>query len=325
MRIPSKIYLWIFSVLALCDPSAAAQQAQKLPKIGFLASNGDFPSRLESFRQGLREIGYIEGQNLVLHLRTGRETQLKDLAAELVQLKVDVIVAPRGDAVSAAKAVTNSTPIVGTFLGDPVRLGYLTSLERPGGNITGVNGLTLELGGKWLELVKEIKPSAKRVGVFYNAIAEEKFPLWKSLDAAARNLGIEIRWFHAGDGYLNVNLRKSRWRQVDGFIVLPGFSHSRNLRDLADFGLRNKIPGILWSTELEWEQYGGVVAYGANPKEQARRIAYPVDKILKGAKPADLPVERPTQFELVINLRTAKEIGVTIHPEVLMWADRVIQ
>jgi len=328
MRTAAKTWLCILSTLALCTHPAAAQQAQKLPKIGFLDGTDAPPSRLRSFRQGLRELSYIEGQNLVLHLRTGRGTQLRDLAAELVQLKVDVIVAPRGDAVSAAKAVTNSTPIVGTFLGDPVRLGYLTSLERPGGNITGVNGLTLELGGKWLELVKEIKPSAKRVGVFYNAIAEEKFPLWKSLDTAARNLRIEIRWFHAGDGsagYLNVNLRKSRWRQVDGFIVLPGFSHSRNLRDLADFGLRNKIPGILWSTELEWEQYGGVVAYGANPKEQARRIAYPVDKILKGAKPADLPVERPTQFELVINLRTAKEIGVTIHPEVLMWADRVIQ
>ena len=260
--------------------------------------------------------------------RTGEGVQLKHLAIELVQAEVNVIMAFTPNAIHAAKAATRRIPIVATFRDDPVRFGYLARLEWPGGNITGVNGLTLELGGKWLELVKEIIPTAKRVAVFYNAIAEQNFPLWKSLDAVARGSGVEIRWLHAGDGSagrLNENLRRRSWRQVDAFIILPGFSHSRNLRDLADFGLRNKIPGILWSTELEWEQYGGVVAYGANPKEQARRIAYPVDKILKGAKPADLPVERPTQFELVINLRTAKEIGVTIHPEVLMWADRVIQ
>jgi putative ABC transport system substrate-binding protein len=186
----------------------------------------------------------------------------------------------------------------------------------------------LELGGKWLELVKEVIPTVKRVAVFYNAIAEQNFPLWKSLDVAARSSAVEIRWLHAGDGsagWLNENLRRPNWRQVDAFIVLPGFSHSRNLRDLADFGLRYRIPGILWSTELDWDHHGGLMAYGANPKEQARRTAYLVDKILKGTKPAELSVERPMQFELVINLKTAKEIGVTINPELLMWADRVIK
>jgi putative ABC transport system substrate-binding protein len=282
----------------------------------------------EPFQQGLRELGYVEKQNIILHIRIGEGRQLYDFAAELVRLKVDVIVAPSLLAIDAAKTATETIPIVATFRDDPVRLGYVASLSRPGRNITGVNGMTLELGGKWLELVVDTIPSAKRVAVFFNRIAEDKFPLWKSLDSAARSLGVALKWLHAGDGspgYLNENLRRSDWRQADAFIVLPGFSHARNVKDLADYGLKNRIPGIFSRPDLDLDQFGGLMAYGANRFEQSRRAAYVVDKILKGVKPAELPVELPKIFELIVNHKVANELGITLPPRMLAWADHVFR
>jgi putative ABC transport system substrate-binding protein len=323
-------FLLLIVVLLTCAQApAGAQQPRKVPEIGIIGQAYPRSPILQSFRHGLRELGYVEGQNIILDPRPrGVISQFHNFAADFVRLKVDVIVALGPEAIGAAKAATKTIPIVATFRDDPVRLGQVASLERPGGNVTGVSGLTLELGGKWLELVKETIPSVKRVAVFWNRIAEEKFPLWRSLDSAARSLGVELQWLHAGEGgygWLNENLRKAEWRQADAFIVLPGFSSARNVKDIADYGLRNRLPGIFWRSDLDLDQIGGLMAYGANRYEQSRRAAYVVDKILKGAKPAELPVELPKSFELVINRKVANELGITIPPQMLAWADHVFR
>jgi putative tryptophan/tyrosine transport system substrate-binding protein len=329
------LLLLIVAVLALAEPPAGAQQPAKVPRIGFLGgANPRLAPILQSFRQGLRELGYVEGQNIIFeHLLSNDTSQFHNFAADLVRLQVDVIVAQNLEPARAAMKATKTIPIVMTFPGDPVLQGFVASLERPGGNVTGVSGLTLELGGKWLELVKETVPSARRVAVFWNRRAEDSFPVWKSVESAARSLGVDVRWEQVGFAVsspsypsypLYRRLRSAALRQADAFIVLPGFA-GRNLEDIAEFGLKNRIPGIFGRTDLDIDQMGGLMAYGANRAEQSRRSAYFVDKILKGAKPAELPVELPKSFELVINLKAAKEIGITIPPGVLAWADRVIK
>lgn len=317
------LFLLIFAVLAVGAAPAGAQQRAKVPRVGYLGVSSHL---FEAFQQGLRELGYVERQNIILERRpfdSESSSQLENLAADLVRLKADVLVAQGGPSTRAAMKATKTIPIVMTVPVDPVLLGFV---ERPGGNVTGVSGLTIELGGKWLELIKETMPSAKRVAVFWNRRAEERFPIWKSVDSAARSLGVDLQWLETGEGgfgWLYRNLRSAAWRQADAFLVLPGTAGFRNTEDIAEFGVRNRIPGISW--QGDFAEAGGLMSYGANRVEQSRRAAYFVDKILKGAKPGDLPVERPTQFELVINLKTAKEIGVTIHPEMLMFADRVIK
>jgi putative ABC transport system substrate-binding protein len=334
MRTGRLLHLFLIAaVLALAEPPARAQQPAKVPRIGYLNTplRQDQRALIEPFRHGLRELGYVEGQNVILQPRIGEGGQFHDLAADLVQLRVDVIVAQTPAAISAAMKATKTIPIVMNSSGDPVLQGFVLSLERPGGNVTGVSGLTLELGGKWLELVKETIPSAKRVAVFWNRQAENSFPVWKSVESAARSLGVDVRWEEVGVrggppvSWLYHRLRSAALRQADAFIVLPGITGGRNLEDIAEFGLRNRIPGIFGRTDLDWEQTGGLMAYGASRAEQSRRAAYVVDKILKGAKPAELPVELAKSFELIINLKTAKEIGITIPPGVLAWADRVIK
>jgi len=316
-------------VLISAQGIAGAEQPAKVPRIGYLGVNDPSSSLFESFRQGLRELGYLEGQNIIIEPRISEESQFRDLAADLVRLKTDVIVAQPA-AIRAAMSVTTTIPIVMTFPGDPVLNGFVASLERPGGNVTGVGGVSLELGGKWLELIKETIPSTKRVVVFWNRQAEVSFPVWKSVEVAARSLGVKIQWLEVGRelgfhrGSLYYRLRSASLTQADAFIVLPGLG-SLNTEDIAEFGLRNHIPGIFWRTDLDLEQMGGLMAYGANRAEQSRRAAYLVDKILKGAKPAELPVELPKKFELVVNLKTAKEIGITVPSRVLAWADKVIK
>jgi putative ABC transport system substrate-binding protein len=328
--------LLIAVLLALTAGFAQAQQAAKVPQIGYLNTHmRPFASSLrEPFLEGLRELGYVEGQNIIINSRIGEEGQFRELAAELVRLKMDVIVA-QPPAIRAAMSATRTIPIVTIFRGDPVLNGFVASLERPGSNVTGIGGLTMELGGKWLELIKETIPSSKQVAVFWNRRAEERFPLWRSVDSTARALGVEVLWeevpFQLGSvgpgntsaGSLYRRLRTAALRQPDAFIVLPGLD-GRNMEDIAEFGLRNRIPGIFWSTDLDMEM-GGLMSYGVNRFEQSRRAAYFVDKILKGAKPAELPVELPKKFELVVNLKTAKEIGVKIPDKMLTWADRIIK
>jgi ABC-type uncharacterized transport system substrate-binding protein len=316
-------------MLILTQGVAGAEQAAKVPRIGYLGVNDSSSPLFESFRQGLRELGYLEGQNIIIEPRIGEESQFRDLAADLVRLKMDVIVAQPA-AIPVAMSVTTTIPIVMTFPGDPVLNGFVASLERPGGNVTGVSGLSLGLGGKWLELIKETIPTAKRVAVFWNRRAEEKFPVSKTVDSVARSLGVNLQWSEVGPTqngipWLYARLRRAELSQSDAFIVLPGIAGMYRLEDIADFGLRNRIPGIFGRTDLDMDQMGGLMAYGANRSEQSRRAAYFVDKILKGANPAELPVELPKKFELVINLKAAKEIGITVPPRVLAWADRVIK
>jgi putative ABC transport system substrate-binding protein len=324
--------LLIAVLLALSAGFAGAQQRAKVPRIGIFGELENPSSRiLESFRQGLNELGYVEQQNVILEPRfsSGQNSRYQHLAAELIGLQTDVIVAHTPPAIFAAMGATRTIPIVMTSLGDPISEGIVGSLERPGGNVTGVSGLVKELGGKWLELLKEAIPSAKRVVVLWNQPSEDKLKTWRAVELAARSLHVDLLWRDVGRGGVrdveSAFRPASFWGQADAFIVLPGgiFGLNRYKSEIIRLALRNRLPGIFWRGDFADE--GGLMAYGVNRSEQSRRAAYFVDKILKGAKPADLPLERPTQFELVINLKTAKEIGVTINPEVLMFADRVIK
>jgi len=314
------------AALALADPSAGAQQPAKIPRIGLLGGAYPRSPMLESFRQGLRELGYVEGQNIILELQNSRGdiSQFPNLAADLVRLQVDVMMTQNIDPTRAAMKATKTIPIVMTVPADPVSLGLVASLERPAGNVTGVSGLTLELGGKWLELVKETVPSAKRVAVLWHQSAEYHFPTWKSVELAARSLKVDVEWVEVrGPRDVPRRFGPVISGKPDAFIVLPGFAYLG--REIFELGLKNRVPGMFWRTDLDLVQMGGLMAYGVNRLEQSRRAAYFVDKILKGAKPAELPVELPKSFELVINLKAAREIGITMAPGMLAWADRVIK
>ena len=319
-------------VLALAEGFAAAQQRAKVPRIGILGEPQNPSSVIsKSFRQGLNELGYVEQQNVILEPRfsSGQNARYHDLAAELVGLQADVIVAHTSPAIYAVMGATRTIPIVMTSPDDPVSEGIVRSLEQPGGNVTGVSGLVRELGGKWLELLKEAIPSVKRVVVLWSPASEDKSSTWRGVELAARSLQVDLLWRDVGRwGIRDVESAfrpATFWGRADAFIVLPGgiFRLSRYRSEILRLGLKTHLPGMFWRGDFADE--GGLMAYGAKPAEQSRRAAYFVDKILKGAKPGDLPVERPTQFELVINLKTAREIGVTIQPEVLMFADRVIK
>ena len=326
--------LLIAAVLALSDGFAQAQQPAKIPRIGILGLAYPSSPFLESFRQGVRELGYVEGQNIILETRPSRADDRRhdDIATELVRLQVNVIVALSTGATYAAMRATKTIPIVMTYPGNPVASGVVANLERPGGNVTGVIGLAPGLGGKMLELVKETIPGARRVAVFWNSGSEntriENTRIWKGMEAAARSLRVELQPVEAPPrGDLTAAFRSANSWQADAFIVLPGIVPgivvSPNLREIATIALKSRLPGISW--RADFAEAGGLIAYGGNRLEQSRRAAYFVDKILRGAKPAELPVELSRTFELIINLKTAEEIGITIPPRVLAWADRVIR
>jgi putative ABC transport system substrate-binding protein len=317
----------IITLLALTGGFAGAQQNKKVPRIGYLGLGDPSSALFKSFRQGLRELGYIEGQSIIIEPRFtyGNNWRLNGLAAELVGLNVNAMVTQNTPALNAARNATRTIPIVMVYLGDPVAVGIVASRERPGGNVTGVSGMATELGGKWLELLKETVPAISRVAVLWSGGFEME-PTMKGMQATARSLGVElqtaeVKRFKRGSvgGAFNWATRG----QAGAFILLPSLILGENLDYIADLGLKKRLPGIFWREDFA--EAGGLMAYGANQVEQSRRAAYVVDKILKGANPAELPVELPTQFKLVINLKTAKEIGVTIPPDVLMFADRVIK
>jgi len=314
----------IFAICALLFAlsfSASAQQPKKAPRIGYLSS-GDKASestRSEPIRLALREIGYIEGQNIAFEYRYGEGKRERDpeLAAELVRLKVDVIVVAGGAGViRAAKNATKTIPIVMIGVGaDPVEAGLVETLARPGGNVTGVTNLTGELGGKRLELLKEAVPKMTRVAVLYNPTNLASTPEVKEvLPAVARTLGLTVRsWeVRAADGFEKVFAALNKERP-DGLYVPPGgrlmFANGKRI---AGFSLKSRLPSMYNNREAIDD--GGLMWYGADIADSYRRVAYYVDRILKGTKPADLPVEQPKKFELVINLKTAKQIGLTIPP-----------
>jgi putative tryptophan/tyrosine transport system substrate-binding protein len=304
-----------------------AQQPAKLPRIGILTpSTNPERSYFEAFQQGLRELGYIEGKNIVIERRAneGKIDRNPTLAAELVRLNVDLIVAVGSGEIRAAKNATTTIPIVMVRGGDPVGSGFVTSLARPGGNITGLATLRPELSGKRLELLKEIVPKLSRVAFVASSSSADFELVVKEVELAAERLGIKIQYLDITKLDPQTAFREAGTERAEAVLFrVPGPFLNPRRTEIAALALRSRLP-VIYEGEQEVEA-GGLMSYGVNGKELYRRSATYVDKILKGAKPANLPVEQPTKFELVINLKTAKQIGLTIPPNVLARADRVIR
>jgi putative tryptophan/tyrosine transport system substrate-binding protein len=311
--------------------SVAGAQPKKVPQIGYLSADdpASESSRAEPIRVALRELGYIEGQNIAIEYRyaEGKRDRLPELAAELVRLKVDIILAAGGDAlIRPAMNATKTIPIVMVGPGlDPVKAGLVESLARPGGNVTGLTNLSSELGGKRLELFKEAVPKLARVAVLFDpgnppGVLQVK----EVLPVAARALGLTVRpWeIRAADDFDKVFAALNKER-VDGLFVFGGPLMNSNQKRMGSLALKSRLPLMCYTKETL--DVGGLLYYGADESDNYRRVAYYVDRILKGARPADLPVEQPMKFELVINFKTAKQIGLTIPPNVPARADRVIR
>jgi putative ABC transport system substrate-binding protein len=312
---------------ALCS-SAEAQQSKKVPRIGMLtaSSASSQKSRLDDFRSGLRELGYVEGQNILIEYRyaNGKLDQLPALAAELVGLKVELIVTAGNEAVQAAKNTTGTLPIVMAFSGDPVAAGFVASLSRPGGNITGLSRINVELTVKQLELLKETIPRVVLVAVLFNPEGRVPELALKDAKAAATPLGLKLQTLQvraAND--LEIAFRSAASERANALLVLPGGFLGFHRKRIADLAAKGRLPSMFG--RLEAVDDGGLMSYGATSLNEFRRAATFVDKIINGVKPEDLPIEQPTKFELVINLKTAKQIGLTIPPNVLARADRVIK
>jgi putative ABC transport system substrate-binding protein len=315
----------------LATPFAAeAQQAAKVARIGYLAINlAASPHQHEAFRQGLRDLGYVEGRNVVIEYRDaeGKFERLPALAAELVALKVDVILAVSTLAALAAKQATKTIPIVFGAAGDPVASGLVTSLARPGGNVTGLSILTPELVGKCLEQLTQAVPGVRRVAVLWHpGVLGERTEkdMLKGADVAARALGVRPQFVEArGPADIDRAFSDMTRARAGALTVLASPMFISERRRLVDLAAKNRLPAVYpWREGVD---AGGLMSYGANLADLFRRAATSVDKILKGAKPGDLPVEQPTKFELVINLKTAKALGLTIPQSVLGRADEVIQ
>jgi putative ABC transport system substrate-binding protein len=314
----------------MCGVEVEAQQPKKVARIGYLATSDAVTesTRSEAIRLALRELGYIEGQNIAIEYRyaKGKRDRAPELAAELVRLKVDIIVAGGDPGVLGAKNATKTIPIIMAGQGsDPVEAGFVESLARPGGNVTGVTNLTRELGGKRLELLKEAVPKVARVAVVYDPGSRSSvLEVKEVLPAAARALGLTVRFWEVRvvDGFERVFAALNKQRP-DGLYVLASTLMYVNEKRTVGFALENGLPSMY--NRRQAVDAGGLMSYGADITASYRRVAYYVDRILKGANPADLPVEQPMKFEFVINLKTAKQIGVTIPQSLLFRADRVIR
>jgi len=308
---------------------AEAQQPTKIPRIGYLS--GGFPSadapRTEAFQEGLRELGYVEGKNIVIEYRhaEGKLDRLSALAAELVRLKVDVIVTGGGGgATRAAKEATKTIPIVMAGDVDPVAQGSVTSLARPGGNITGLSTLAPEISGKRLELLKEIVPKLSRVAVLWTSTGPSTARLLQEVEPVAGAFGIKLQFLDIRSAKdIETAFRAATKGRAEGILVLTGPVINAQRKQIAELAAKSRLPAIY--PFPEYVDAGGLMSYSASIADLYRRAGTFVDKILKGAKPGDLPVEQPTKFEFVINLKAAKQIGLTIPPTVLARADKVIR
>ena len=314
-------------LVALCA-SVQAQQTAKIPRIGFLSAVplSNMSARVEALRQGLREIGYVEGQNIVIEYRfaEGKPNQVSQNAAELVQLKVDVVVTAGATDTRAAKNATYTIPIVMAQEIDPVGSGFVASLARPGGNITGLSSLTPEITGKQLELLKDTVPRLSRVAILWNSIEPGDNQTKKETDIAARALGLRIQYLEVQrSDDLEGAFKAATRERSQALIVLRNPVLGPHRTQLMELVAKNRLPAMF--PRREYVESGGLMSYGASDTDLFRRAATYVDKILKGAKPADLPVEQPKKFELIISLKAAKQIGLTIPPNVLARADRVIR
>jgi putative tryptophan/tyrosine transport system substrate-binding protein len=316
-------------VVNLFVPGAAvAQQPEKVPRIGFLAAVSYAANlvRFEAFREGLRELGYVEGQNISIEWRyaEGKPDRLPALAAELVHLKVDVIVTGGSTATRPAKEATSTIPIVMAQDTDPVGNGFVSSLARPGGNITGLATLAPELSGKQLELMKEIVPKLSRVAVLGTSTRSGNARSLKEAELAARALGVKLHYLDIlSPKDIEPAFRAAAKGRADAVLVLTSPFATSQRTTFTGLAAKNRLPTIYDRTEFVED--GGLMTYSVSSTDLFRRAATYTDKILKGAKPADLPVEQPTKFELVINLKTAKALGLTIPPSVLGRADQVIE
>jgi putative ABC transport system substrate-binding protein len=315
-------------LLALCV-SAEEQQVPKVPRVGYLIPSISVNrSYTEAFRQGLRDLGYVEGKNLVIEWRAneGKLDRNPALAAELVRLKVDVIVAVGSGEIRAAKETTAAIPIVMVRGGDPVGSGYVASLARPGGNITGLALLRPELSGKRLELLKEIVPKLSRVAVLASSGSADYTLVLKEIELATGPLGVKLQSLNIlSPKDFETAFRDAAKGRADAVLFrMPGpILSPRRTEIAAALAVKSRLP-VIYESAQEVDA-GGLMSYGVNASDLYRRAATYVDKILKGAKPADLPVEQPTKFEFIINLQAAKQIGLTIPPNVLARADRVIR
>jgi putative ABC transport system substrate-binding protein len=315
--------------LTLAPPSAGAQQAEKAPRIGFLAalSRSDRTGLRDAFVQGLRELGWVEGKDVVIENRwaEGRADRLAELAAELVRLKVDVMFAASTAAAVAAKNATSTIPIVVPTMSDPLKLGLVASVVRPGGNVTGLSySVGLEIFGKQLELLKQTVPKVRQVAILSNPTNPSHAGTIANLKVAARALGVQLQFLESRnlDEFAGAFAAMTRERSGGLLVVSDPIFDFHGAR-LAELAVKSRLPtmsGLRSQTEA-----GGLMSYGVDIRDNFRRAATYVDKILKGAKPADLPVEQPTKFELVINLKSAKALGLTIPQSVLIRADQVIE
>jgi len=309
---------------ALCA-SAQAQQPTKIPRIGYQSASSSGENNEEAFRQGLRELGYVEGRNIVIEWRfaQGKPDQVPRNAAELVRLKVDVIVTGGAEDTNAAKAATSSIPIVMTNETDPVGTGLVASLSRPGGNITGLTSLSSELRGKLLELLKETVPQLSQVVALSGSGLSSAVTL-KETEVVAQSLGLKLQSQMVKEpADLNRAFEAISKAHTEALFVTGGPFATAQRKRIVEFAAKSRLPAIYY--RREFVEDGGLMSYNASRDDLARRAAIYVDKILKGAKPADLPVEQPTKFEFVINLKAAKQIGLTIPPTVLARADKVIR
>jgi putative tryptophan/tyrosine transport system substrate-binding protein len=324
-----KIVILLLVALSLVSVHrAAAQQPKTVPRIGYLSvlSPSADSTRIEAFRQGLRELGYIDGQSIAIESRyaEGKLDRLADLAGGLVRLKVDVMVVGGSTATKAAKNVTKLIPIVMAHTSDPVELGFVASLARPGGNITGLTHLAPELGGKRLELLKDIVAQLSRVAVLTDPGTQGHGPQIKELDVAARGLGLQLRPVEVRrPNELESAFSAMTTERAGALLGLQQPTLDSLRKQIVDLAAKNRLPAMY--SNSEYVETGGLMSYAPDIVAMFRRAATYVDKILKGAKPADLPVEQPTKFELIINLKAAKQIGLTIPPNVLARADKVIK
>lgn len=317
-----KIIVSVVVALIFCLVYLAhAQQAKKVPRIGFLAAA--YRPQDKAFKQGLRELGYVEGQNIVIEYRYGQG--LSGLASELIQLRVNAIAAVGTAAIRAAKEATSTIPIVMVISADPVGSGFVASLARPGGNITGLTNLAPELRGKGLELLKEVVPGLSHVAVLSNpANPAHRGRVLEEIETAARALGLQVQIVEAqGPSDFSAAFQAATKGRSGALSVLGDPVLGAHSAGIAALALKHRLPSIFQFKENA--EAGGLMSYGPISDDLYRRAAYYVDKILKGTKPADLPVEQPIKFELVINLKTAKQIGLTIPPNVLARADKVIR
>src|SRR5262245_60718285 len=320
----AKILVYALPALILATIHLAeAQQPKKVPRIGYLGAGARNELFVDSFQQGLREHGYIKGQNIAIEYRfaTGNFDRLPELMAELLRLNVDVIVSEGSNAARVAKQATSTIPIVVAASADPVATGLVTSLARPGGNITGLSAQSLELSGKRLELLKEAVPKASRVAVLYNPLNLISTQRRKEMEAAGGSLGMKLQSLEVRNSEEFENAFKTATKEgARALIVVRDFVIETHRGRIVDFAAKNKLPAMY--EQRDFVEAGGLMSYAPSFPDLFRRSATYVDKILKGAKPADLPVEQPIKFELVINLKAAKQIGLTIPPNVLARADK---